>query len=87
MGRYLKTMIFSPRSWRTTSAVTTASLDDGRADLGAVAVGDEQHAIEVDRLARLGVEALDRELAAELDAVLLAACFDDCVHGSPGRAA
>ena len=39
-----------------------------------------------DRVARLGVEQLDFELGADLDAVLLSAGLDDCVHGSSGWA-
>ena len=53
------------------------------ADGCLVAVGDEQDALEVDGLAGLDLQALDLDLVAELDAVLLAARFDDCVHGSP----
>ena len=57
--------------------------DERAADRGLVAVGDEQDAVEGDRLAGLGVEKLDLELRADLDAVLLPAGLDDCVHGSP----
>ena len=53
-------------------------------DGGLVAVGHEQDALEGDRLAGLDVEQLDLELGADLDAVLLAAGLDDCVHGSSG---
>ena len=35
-------------------------------------------------VARLDVEQLDLELGADLDAVLLSAGLDDCVHGSSG---
>ncbi len=51
-------------------------LADGR--LGTV--GDEQDPIDVDGLARLDIHAIDLDLAAELDPILLAAGFDDCVH-------
>jgi hypothetical protein len=74
--------------------LATDLADDLRADRGVghqrppdrrrVAVGDEQDAIERDRLARLDVEQLDLELGADLDAVLLPAGLDDCVHGSSG---
>ena len=59
--------------------------DERPADRRVVAVGDEQDAIERDRLAGLDVEQLDLELGADLDAVLLPAGLDDCVHGSSGR--
>src|SRR5207344_1370404 len=59
-------------------------LDDRAADRGGVAVGDEQDAIKGDRLAGLDVEELDLELGADLDAILLPAGLDDCVHGSSG---
>ena len=84
LGPVLEEMSFSPRSWRTTSALTAASVDERAADRGLVAVGDEQHAIERDGLAGLDVEQLDLELGADLDAVLLSAGLDDCVHGSSG---
>ena len=35
------------------------------------------------RRAGIGSELIELELCAQLDAVLLAAVFDDCVHGSP----
>ena len=57
---------------------------DGRATDGRlVAVGHEQDARELDRLARLRVEPIDGQLGAQLDAILLAAALDDCVHGIP----
>ena len=67
-------------------------LDERTADGGHVSVGDEQHAVERDRVARSDLEELDLELRADLDAVLLSAGLDDCVHGSSadvagGRAA
>ena len=49
---------------------------------GRVAVGDEEHPVQRDGLAGLDVEQLDLELGADLDAVLLPAGLDDCVHGS-----
>ena len=58
------------------------AVDDGGADGGLGAVGDEEHALQRDRLAGLDVEQLDLELGADLDAVLLPAGLDDCVHGS-----
>src|SRR6185369_258119 len=56
------------------------------ADRGRVAVGHEQHALELDGVTGLGVKQLDLELGADLDAVLLSAGLDDCVHGSSGHA-
>ena len=58
------------------------AVDDGRPDGGLGPVGDEEHALQRDRLAGLDVEQLDLELGADLDAVLLPAGLDDCVHGS-----
>jgi hypothetical protein len=49
-----------------------------------VAVGDEQDSLERDRLPRLGIEEFDLELGSDLDAILLSAGLDDCVHGSSG---
>src|SRR3954469_22235005 len=54
-----------------------------RADLDGVAAADEQHLVEGDVRADLGAERLEAELRAGLDAVLLAAGFDHCVHGLP----
>ena len=58
------------------------AVDDGGADGGLGPVGDEEHALQRDRLAGLDVEQLNLELGADLDAVLLPAGLDDCVHGS-----
>ena len=58
------------------------AVDDGGPDRGLGAVGDEEHALQRDRLAGLDVEQLNLELGADLDAVLLPAGLDDCVHGS-----
>src|SRR5207249_4240392 len=58
------------------------ALDHWAPDRRGIAVGDEQDALERDRLARLAVDELDLELGADLDAVLLLAGLDDCVHGS-----
>ena len=58
--------------------------DQRLTDRRVVSVGDEQDAIKRDRVARLDVEELDLELGADLDAVLLPAGLDDCVHGSSG---
>ncbi len=49
------------------------AVHDGSADGGLVAVRDEQDAIEGDGVAGLDVQAIDLDLRAELDAVLLAA--------------
>ena len=58
---------------------------DRAADGRRVAVGDEEDAVERHRLAGPGCQELDLELRADLDAVLLPAGLDDCVHGSSGR--
>jgi hypothetical protein len=58
--------------------------DDGSADRRLIAIGDEQDSIERDVVAGLGLEQFDFELGADLDAVLLSAGLDDCVHGSSG---
>ena len=58
------------------------TVHDGRADGGLGSVGHEEHSLQRDRLARLDVEQLHLELGADLDAVLLPAGLDDCVHGS-----
>ena len=84
LGRYLKEMSFGPRVWRDDLGADRCVRDHRAADRGRVAVGDEQDAIEGDRLAGLDVEELDLELGADLDAILLSAGLDDCVHGSSG---
>jgi hypothetical protein len=66
--------------------------DDRATDGRGVAVGNEEHAIERDRIAGIDLQELDLELGADLDAILLPAGLDDCVHGSStdvagGRAA
>src|SRR4029078_1713197 len=55
---------------------------DGTADRRLVAVGDEQDPVERDAVAGRGLEQFDFELGADLDAILLAAGLDDCVHGT-----
>ena len=62
------------------------TVDDGRADGGLVPVGDEEHPVQRDGLAGFDVEQLNLEHGADLDAVLLPAGLDDCVHGSSERA-
>lgn len=47
----------------------------------ALFAGHQQHAVERDLAAGLGVQLLDADHVAAGDAVLLAAGFDDCVHG------
>ena len=59
-------------------------MTDGGPDGGVGTVGDEEHPVQRDGLARLDVEQLHLELGADLDAVLLSAGLDDCVHGSSG---
>ena len=44
---------------------------------------DQEDTVERDGIARLDVQAVDLDLRAQLDAMLLAAGFDDCVHGVP----
>src|SRR5262249_1193499 len=65
-------------------------VDDGRddpgagqergADLGPVGPGDEQDLVELDLAARLALLAIDDDLIALLDAVLVAAILEDRVH-------
>src|SRR4029079_11532829 len=63
-----------------------ARVGDNRAtDRGGIAVGDQEDPIEGDRVAGAAVEELDLELRPDLDAILLSAGLDDCVHGTPGR--
>src|SRR6185369_12414224 len=59
--------------------------NDRGTDLRGLAIGNEQDAIEGDGLAGGSVEPLDSELAAQLNAILLAAGLDYCVHDSPRR--
>ena len=58
------------------------AIDHRPTDRSVIAVGDEQHPIEAHGLAGLDIEQLDFEFGADLDAVLLPAGLDDCVHGS-----
>src|SRR5690554_3085131 len=50
------------------------------ADLDAFAVAEHEHVVERDLLARLDVKQLDAERLALHHAVLLSACYQDCVH-------
>ena len=52
---------------------------NGLADLNAVAVCDHEY-VEINVCADLAVELLDHDLAANLNLVLFAAGYDDCVH-------
>src|SRR5258708_18679320 len=54
--------------------------DERRADLQVVAFADEQNLVERDRRADFRGQRLDAHLGARLDAVLLAARLDHCVH-------
>ena len=73
-------------SERDNVATALEPLDPGRRlDLSGITVGDQQDVLEADRVARGCLEPLDDELAAELNAILLSAGFDYCVHGSPRR--
>src|SRR6476659_8278121 len=56
--------------------------DERRAHLDALAVADEEHLVERYGRADIGGERLDAKLGARLDAILLAAGFDHCVHRS-----
>ena len=86
LGWYLKAMTLSPRVAPTTSASTAAPSTMGCADGGFGPVGDEEHPVQRDGLAGFDVEQLNLEHGADLDAVLLPAGLDDCVHGSSERA-
>src|SRR6185503_9763596 len=58
------------------------SLNDGRPNQCVLAVGDEQDAANLDAGARIRGKLIKLELCTKLDAVLLAAVFDYCVHGT-----
>ena len=73
LGLYLKTTILSPRSWRRTSAETVAPSTTGWPMAASSPSATKQDAIERDGVAGLDVQAIDLDLRAELDAVLLAA--------------
>ncbi len=60
---------------------------DRGTDMRRFSVGDQQDAIESDRIARVARQALDRKLSAKFDAVLLATRFDYCVHAFSTRRA
>ncbi len=55
--------------------------DDRSTDLRCISVGNQEHALKADGFAWGALEPLDRQLAAELHAILLAAGLDYCVHG------
>jgi hypothetical protein len=55
--------------------------DERRADAHRVALADGQHLVEGHRGADIGCERFDAHLLSGLDAILLAAGLDDCVHG------
>src|SRR5258707_9578872 len=54
--------------------------DEGRADLDRVALADQQQLIEGHRRADVRRQRFDAQLGAGLNAVLLPAGLDDCVH-------
>jgi hypothetical protein len=56
--------------------------DERGAHLDGIAGADQQHLAEGDLRADLAREGLDPDLLAGLHLVLLAARFDDCVHGT-----
>ena len=49
--------------------------DCGRADVRQFAIGHEQHSIELDRVARVAGQSLNRQFRSEFDTVLLATRF------------
>ena len=62
LGRYLNVMSFRPALLAEDLGADAGVGDDRAADRGRLAVGDEQHALEGDRVAGLDVEQLDLEL-------------------------
>jgi hypothetical protein len=54
--------------------------DDRGADLESGVAGEHQHLVELEDVAGLAGQAFDLEHVVRLDAVLLAAGLDDCVH-------
>ena len=60
--------------------------DQRPADCGPIAIGDQEHPAERHGLSGFGLQALNLELGPDLDAVLLSARLDDCVHGSSENA-
>lgn len=63
-----------------------ATFDEGRADRHGLAFAAEQNLAEGDFGIDFGIEFLDVEGVACLDAVLFTACFDYCVgHGRVGK--
>ena len=58
--------------------------DERATDARGVAVADHEHVVKGDRGTRLSFEKLHLEFRSDLDAVLLPAGLDDCVHGSSG---
>jgi len=71
-GRYLTRSSSRPIASNDLSLDGSVRHDRG-ANGGLVAVGDQQHAVERDVVAGLGLEELDLELGADLDAILLSA--------------
>src|SRR2546422_573334 len=71
---------FLTASVRHHRALHLGAGDERRADLQVVAFADEQHLVERDRRADFRRQRLDAHLGARLDAVLLAARLDHCVH-------
>ena len=65
--------IFSPSSWLRTRAVTVA-VGEGRR-----AVATEEQDARLEGLALVDLEAVDEQVLALADAVLLTAETDDCV--------
>ena len=57
------------------------SRDERRADLHRIAGADEQHFFKGNGAADVARKGFDPQLFAGLHLVLLAAGFDDCVHG------
>ena len=76
LRRYLKTRIFSPRSWPVTVASTFTFSRFVAAEDDIVAVAAEHDRAQVDLVALVGLQAVDDQGRALLGAVLLAAALD-----------
>src|SRR5437762_13648038 len=59
------------------------STDERRADLHSITAADEKHVTQSDGVANIARELLDTKLVALCDAILLSACLDHRIHGSP----
>ena len=79
---FLNTRIFGPRVSPSTTASDPGVGDERRAGEHLAAVlFDEQHAVDADFVARLGVEPVDvRSTDPGVDLDLTAAALNDCEH-------